>query len=123
MRNSSSDYKLFPMGESIEISGKPGETKYVTFDFHQPVHGYPSIECESDAPGIALSFGYGELNVSPYDGTNHVDPVTGKIRTQGVVGDALRRPLFDGGNAQAGVRRNSRRTHRPLSDRTRDVSR
>ncbi len=81
-----SDCASFPMGEPIRLSGKSGETVYLTFDFHQPIHGYPVIECETKVKGAALSLGYGELNVSPYDGTNHVDPETGWIKTQGVVG-------------------------------------
>lgn len=70
----------------IFLSCKAGETAYLTFDFHQPIHGYPTIECKTNVKGVALSLGYGELSVSPYDGTNHVDPQTGWIKTQGVVG-------------------------------------
>ncbi|MEW6239164.1 MAG: hypothetical protein AB1656_27595 [Candidatus Omnitrophota bacterium] len=76
----------FPLGEAIVFEGQPGETFYTTFDFHQPVHGYPQFECQTNVRGIAVSLGYGELNVSPLDGTDHTDPRTGKILTQGVVG-------------------------------------
>ncbi len=78
--------QLFPKGEAVTLKGMPGESVYLTFDFHQPVHGYPYFECQTDVKGAAVSLGYGELNVSPYDGTLHIDPETGKIRTQGVVG-------------------------------------
>ncbi len=44
------------------------------------------LECQSNVSEIAVSFGYCELNLSPYDGTYHIDPKTGKIKTQGVVG-------------------------------------
>ncbi len=80
------DWSLFPLGEEIKIQGKPGETIYLIFDFHQPIHGYPVLQCITETPNTAVSFGYCELNVSPYDGTCHIDPKTGKIRTQGVVG-------------------------------------
>lgn len=74
------------LNRAAVIRGNPGETHYLTFDFHQPVHGYPSFRCRTETAGAALSFGYGELNVSHLDGTLQIDPVTGKIQTQGVTG-------------------------------------
>lgn len=73
-------------GDEVSLTLKEGETKYVTYDLHVPVHGYPYFELESDSSNVAVSFGYGELNISVYDGTNHTDPETGWIRTEGVVG-------------------------------------
>jgi hypothetical protein len=77
----------FIKGKETKISLKAGETVYATFDLYRPIHGYPAFEVETDTPGVALSFGYGELNYSLYDGSNHVDPVTGWVKTEGVVGD------------------------------------
>lgn len=76
----------FPLGDLLTLTGNPGETKYVTFDFHQPVHGFPGLALRSSAAGVAVSLGYGELNESHYDGTYQVDLATGKIRTEQIVG-------------------------------------
>ena len=73
-------------GNEAHITLKAGQTAYVTYDLHVPIHGYPSFELESSTAGVAISFGYGELNVSLYDGSHHVDATTGWIKTEGVVG-------------------------------------
>lgn len=78
-------YEKFDSGNA-NISIKAGETIYVTYDFHVPIHGFPSFELESDSDKIAISLGYSELNVSLYDGSHHTDAETGWIKTEGVVG-------------------------------------
>jgi hypothetical protein len=79
-------FQNFLNGSEARITLKEGQTAYVSYDLHVPIHGYPSFELESNTEGVAVSFGYGELNVSPYDGSHHVDATTGWIKTEGVVG-------------------------------------
>jgi hypothetical protein len=90
----------FPEGDAVEIVGKAGDTFYLTFDFHQPVHGYPVLDWVSDGAGIAASLGYCELNLSPYDGTYHIDAESGKIKTQGVVGKFYGDRYFSAGKGR-----------------------
>jgi hypothetical protein len=77
---------------SAVIAGKPAvvaagasQSRYITFEFQRPVHGYPVLELESSAPGITVDFGYGELSYSQYSGQRHVD-TNGWINPEGVVG-------------------------------------
>lgn len=75
----------FCMDRAVTITGKAGETKYVTVDFGRPVHGYPFLEITDAREGIAIDTGYGEIPYSLYDGVAHVRP-DGWINTEGVVG-------------------------------------
>ena len=73
------------MGGGMTITGKAGESKYVTVDFGRPVHGYPFIEIAKADKGIVIDSGYGEIPYSLYDGSAHVR-ADGWINTEGVVG-------------------------------------
>jgi hypothetical protein len=67
------------------ITGRAGETHYITFDFHQPVHGYPFLALADASPGMKIDFGYCELSRSLCTGKVHVDE-SGWINPEGVVG-------------------------------------
>jgi len=68
------------------MSGRKGETHYVTVDFGRPVHGYPSLEIMEASPGVVIDFGYCELAQSLYSGEKHV-MVDGWMNPEGVVGN------------------------------------
>lgn len=72
-------------GKSLTITGKAGETRYITFDFHRPVHGYPYLCLQAESAGICVDFGYCEIARSLYDGSEHVR-MDGWINPTGVVG-------------------------------------
>ncbi len=72
-------------GRPVTISGKAGKTKYITFDFHRPVHGYPFLTLASAPAGVKIDLGYCELSRSLCTGMMHVDE-TGWINPEGVVG-------------------------------------
>ncbi len=86
-------------GEAVPITGKAGETKYVTFDFQRPVHGYLFLELDA-AAGNIIDFGYGELAYSQYSGRMHVDE-TGWLNTEGVVGPGYADRYITGAGRQA----------------------
>jgi hypothetical protein len=69
----------------MEIGGRAGETKYVTLDFHRPVHGYPFLALEAAKAGTVIDFGYGEISYSQYSGKLHVSE-DGWLNPEGVVG-------------------------------------
>lgn len=69
----------------VVIEGAAGQWRYITFDFHRPVHGYPFIDIESSLPGAVIDFGYGEIARSLYTGAAHVK-ANGWIDTEGIVG-------------------------------------
>jgi hypothetical protein len=68
-----------------QVQAEAGATKYVTFDFQRPVHGYPFVEVDTQIEGAAIDFGYCEIARSQYDGTQHVRE-NGWINPAGVVG-------------------------------------
>ena len=72
-------------GSELTLAGKAGETKYVTFDYQRPVHGYPFIQLNDATPGSWIDFGYCEVAIAQYDGAQHVHP-DGWINPAGVVG-------------------------------------
>lgn len=72
-------------GKPVKIEGKAGEVKYITVDFHRPVHGYPFVKIADAPAGAWIDFGYCELAYSQYEGTAHVLP-DGWINPAGVVG-------------------------------------
>jgi hypothetical protein len=72
-------------GRPATIEGAAGESRYVTFEFHRPVHGYPFLELQSSAPGTVIDFGYGELARSQYSGEMHAG-ANGWVNPEGVVG-------------------------------------
>lgn len=59
-------------------------TRYVTVDFHRPVHGYPYLEAELDHGTAELRLGYGEIVTSAYDGSTHLRS-DGWVDVDGVV--------------------------------------
>ncbi|RYF06567.1 MAG: hypothetical protein EOO77_26700, partial [Oxalobacteraceae bacterium] len=75
----------------VTITALAGETRYVTFDFDRVVHGYPSLSIRSSQSGAVLTFVYGELALSPIDGSALVNASTGAIHT----GDTVGRHYFD----------------------------
>ncbi len=55
-------------GKPWTISGKAGDSLYVTVDFQRPLHGYPLIDIGQCPWGTRLDFGYGEIWRRHYDG-------------------------------------------------------
>jgi hypothetical protein len=53
--------------QPVTISGRAGETRYITVDFGRPVHGYPFVEMSADVD-VDIDIGYGEIAISPFDG-------------------------------------------------------
>lgn len=72
-------------GRPVTIRGKAGQTRYVTFDFYRPVHGYPFLALADANGGVIIDVGYCELAYAQYDGRWHVDE-NGWINPEGVVG-------------------------------------
>jgi hypothetical protein len=81
------DAEALIRGKPLTIEGEAGETRYVTLDFHRPLHGYPFLDLGEAAAGVTIDFGYTEIPRSQYDGSRQVDPGTGWIDPTGVVGD------------------------------------
>jgi hypothetical protein len=71
-------------GKPVVISGRAGETKYLTLDFHRPVHGFPFLSLDA-AAGNIIDLGYGELSYSQYSGKLHVTE-DGWLNPESVVG-------------------------------------
>ena len=74
-------------GDHFILHGEAGETKYITYDFYRPVHGFPYLDLTDATDGIIVNFGYTEIPRSQYDGEMQVDPNTGWIDPTGVVGE------------------------------------
>jgi hypothetical protein len=72
-------------GRPTVVEGKAGESFYMTFDFAQPVHGYPYLDLADATEGALVDWGYCELSRSLCFGKMHVDE-TGWINPEGVVG-------------------------------------
>ncbi len=77
----------FVAGQPAVIEGAAGETRYVTFDFFRPLHGYPYLKLAEAPAGTAFDFGYAEIPRSAYSGRMQVNPETGWVDPTGVVGD------------------------------------
>ncbi len=69
-------------GEPLRLTG--AGTRYLTVDFHRPVHGYPYLDLELERGTAELHLGYGEIVTSAYDGSTHLRP-DGWIDVDGVV--------------------------------------
>lgn len=67
------------------VRGRAGESRYITFDFHQPVHGYPFLELADATEAVTIDFGYGELAYSQYSGRRFVSG-NGWLNPEAVVG-------------------------------------
>ncbi len=72
-------------GRPLTIAGEAGESRYLTVDFHRPVHGYPLLDVAECSTQVRADVGYGELWRSPYDGRTLVESF-GWIDTGAVVG-------------------------------------
>ena len=67
------------------IEGRAGESRYVTFDYDRPVHGYPFIELAGAPEGTVIDFGYGEIAYTQYKGERPVH-TDGWLNPEAVVG-------------------------------------
>lgn len=67
------------------IRARAGESRYITYDFQQPMHGFPFVDIEKAPAGVTADLGYGEIAVSQYSGERHVD-LNGWINSEGVAG-------------------------------------
>jgi hypothetical protein len=74
-----------PAMDTASIEGKAGESRYVTFDFFRPVHGYPFIDLADAPEGTTIDFGYGEIAYTQYKGERPVHP-DGWVNPEAVVG-------------------------------------
>jgi hypothetical protein len=70
---------------NIKVSGRAGETKYITFDFGKPVHGFPFIGGTASKTKPTIDFAYSELNISPSTGKLLVNP-SGWLNPEAIVG-------------------------------------
>lgn len=78
-------YELIPSMNGASVEGRAGESRYVTFDFYRPVHGYPFVDLADAPEDTAIDFGYGEIAYSQYKGERlvHTD---GWLNPEAVVG-------------------------------------
>jgi len=67
------------------IEGRAGESKYVTFDYDRPVHGYPFIDLAGAPEGTVIDLGYGEIAYTQYKGERPVH-TDGWLNPEAVVG-------------------------------------
>ncbi|MBN1343527.1 MAG: hypothetical protein JXQ73_12640, partial [Phycisphaerae bacterium] len=72
-------------GKPVVIEGGAGESRYITFDFARPVHGYPFLRLEDATEGALVDFGYCEIARALYTGEMHARE-DGGINPEGVVG-------------------------------------
>ena len=102
-------------GEPLRLTG--AGTRYLTVDFHRPVHGYPYLDLELERGTAELHLGYGEIVTSAYDGSTHLRP-DGWIDVDGVVATGYADKI----TIMPGRRRYELpgRAHRPLADRPPD---
>lgn len=75
----------FIAGSPFVLRGRAGESRYVTFDFARPVHGYPLLHIAGATSGTMVDFGYAEIALSLHTGELHVRE-DGWIDPTGVVG-------------------------------------
>ncbi len=69
----------------IKVAGRAGETKYITFDFGKPVHGFPFLTGTTSKTKPIIDFAYSELNVSPSTGELLVT-TSGWLNPEAIVG-------------------------------------
>jgi len=72
-------------GKPVTISGRAGQTHYLTVDFQRPVHGYPFLKLADAPAGTSIDFGYAEIWRSLFSGELHVNE-TGWLNPEGVTG-------------------------------------
>jgi len=72
-------------GRPTTLTGRAGESQYITVDFGRPIHGYPFLAIADATEGTRIDLGYGELYRSQYDGRIMVQE-SGWIDPEGVVG-------------------------------------
>jgi len=71
--------------DTASIAGRAGESRYITFDFYRPVHGYPFIDLADAPAGTVIDFGYAETAYMQYKGDRPVHP-DGWLNPEAVVG-------------------------------------
>ena len=71
---------------TIDVHGEAGETRYLTFDFGRPVHGYPFLAGVATGSAPVVDFAYGELARSPVTGAPLVK-TSGWIDPEAIVGE------------------------------------
>ncbi len=69
----------------LTLSGHAGETRYVTFDFGKPVHGFPFLTGTATGASPVIDLAYGELNYSLLTG-NFLVKDTGWLNPEAIVG-------------------------------------
>ena len=67
------------------IEGRAGESRYVTFDYNRPMHGYPFVDLVAAPEGTVIDFGYGEIAYTQYKGERPVH-TDGWLNPEAVVG-------------------------------------
>ncbi len=87
-------------GEPCAIEGRAGDSRYITFDFARPVHGYPVLRVTAAPADTVVDVGFCEIARALYDGKAHVKP-DGWINTEGVVGPGYADRVITRAGAQA----------------------
>lgn len=76
---------IYHFSKEIEVKGRAGVTRYVTFDFGRPVHGFPFLYATALQTEPIIDFAYGELNRSPSTGKFLVNS-SGWLDPEAIVG-------------------------------------
>ncbi|MBN1816574.1 MAG: hypothetical protein JW828_04390, partial [Sedimentisphaerales bacterium] len=88
-------------GDPIVVAGNKGQTRYLTFDFFRPVHGYPILELgDRTSEGVYIDWGYAEIYRSLYSGQEHVKE-NGWLNPEGVAGPGYADRYITGPGAQS----------------------
>ena len=74
-----------PSTEPQIIEARAGESRYVTFDYQRPVHGYPFLDLGEAPEGTVIDFGYAENPYLQYSGERQVQ-TNGCLDPEAVVG-------------------------------------
>ena len=74
-----------PAAPDITITGRAGETRYVTFDFGKPVHGFPFLTGAASGTKPVIDFAYGEINYSLLNG-DFLVKASGWLNPEAIVG-------------------------------------
>lgn len=70
---------------TLNVTGRAGETRYVTFDFGKPVHGFPFLAGTAAGTEPVIDFAYGEVNHSLLTGEFLVKD-SGWLNPEAIVG-------------------------------------
>ena len=74
-----------PGAPALTITGRAGETRYLTFDFGRPVHGFPFLTGTAYATKPVIDFAYCEVNYSLLTG-NFLVKDSGWLNPEAIVG-------------------------------------